>query len=82
MNNEIWAWIVNVSLRDPKKAQQLLETIYPSQPWATEFVIKSLLNRAKRRNAVKYTSDYTKSAWDKISDSIPWRIWATMFGWL
>lgn len=82
LNNEIWAWIVNVSLRDPKKAQQLLETIYPSQPWATEFVIKSLLNRAKRRNVVKYTSDYTKSAWDKISDSLPWRIWATMFGWL
>lgn len=82
LNNEIWAWILNVSLRDPKKAQQLLETIYPSQPWATEFVIKSLLNRAKRRNAVKYTSDYTKSAWDKISDSLPWRIWATMFWWL
>lgn len=82
LNNEIWAWVLNISLRDPVKAQKLLETIYPSQPWATEFIIKSLMNRAKKKWAVKYTKDYTKSVWEKMTDSLPWRIWATMFGWL
>jgi len=82
LNNEIWAWVLNISLRDPQKAQKLLETIYPSQPWATEFIIKKFMNRAKRRWAVKYTKDYTKSVWEKMTDSLPWRIWATMFGWL
>ena len=90
LNNEIWAWVLNISLRDPQKAQRLLETIYPSQPWATEFIIKSLMNRAKRSWASRYTKDYTKSVWDKsmgsvwdkMKDSLPWRIWATMFGWL
>jgi hypothetical protein len=82
LNNEIWAWVLNISLRDPQKAQKLLETIYPSQPWATEFIIKKFMNRAKRKWAVKYTKDYTKSVWEKMTDSLPWRIWATMFGWL
>ena len=29
------------SITNLEKAQRLLETIYPSQPWATEFIIKS-----------------------------------------
>lgn len=82
LNNEVWAWVLNVSLRDPKKAQQLLETIYPSQPWATEFIIKSFMNKAKRAWAKTYTKDYKPSAWSRMSESLPWRIWATMFWWL
>ena len=82
LNNEIWAWLLNVSLRDPKKAQQLLETIYPSEPWAVEFIMKSFMNRAKRQWSIRYTSDFTPGIRDKIVGTLPWRIWGTMFGWL
>ena len=58
LNNEIWAWTLNLSLRDPKAAEKLIDTIYPSQPWAMEFIIKSFTNRAKRAGSAKYTKDY------------------------
>jgi hypothetical protein len=32
MNNEILAWAYNMSLYDVKKAQQILDTFYPSTP--------------------------------------------------
>jgi hypothetical protein len=43
LNNEIWAWVSVMSAYDTKAAQKLIESIYPSQPWAMEFIIKSVL---------------------------------------
>ena len=72
LNNEIWAWIANLSIYDAKAAQKLLENIYPSQPWAMEFMIKSVLWSMKRKWAVKATKDYTPSVRWKIKENIWW----------
>lgn len=72
LNNEIWAWIANLSIYDAKSAQKLLENIYPSQPWAMEFIIKSVLWSMKRKWAVKATKDYSTSGLGKIWENIGW----------
>ena len=72
LNNEIWAWTLNLSLRDPKLAEKLIDTIYPSQPWAMEFIMKSVTNRAKRAGSSRYTKDYTESAGVRAAWIIPW----------
>jgi hypothetical protein len=72
LNNEIWAWIANLSIYDAKAAQKLLENIYPSQPWAMEFIIKSILWRMKRKWAAKATKDYSTSGFGKVWENIGW----------
>jgi hypothetical protein len=78
LNNEIWAWIANLSIYDAKAAQKLLENIYPSQPWAMEFIIKSILWRMKRKWAVKATKDYTPSSLWRIWENIGWVVSSQM----
>ena len=78
LNNEIWAWIANLSIYDAKAAQKLLENIYPSQPWAMEFIIKSILWSMKRRWAVRATKDYSTSGLGKIWENIGWVVSSQM----
>ena len=78
LNNEIWAWIANLSIYDAKAAQKLLENIYPSQPWAMEFIIKSILWSMKRKWAVKATKDYSPSMLWKIWENIWWVVSSQM----
>lgn len=72
LNNEIWAWIAVMSAYDTKAAQKLLESIYPSQPWAMEFVIKSILWKIKKKRVMQSAKDYTPSVWSTIWQNIWW----------
>lgn len=78
LNNEIWAWIANISIYNPEVAQKLIENIYPSQPWAMEFIIKSILWNLKKKWATKATKDYTPSWLWKVRENIWWIVSSKM----
>jgi hypothetical protein len=63
MNNEILAWAYNMSLYDVKKAQQILDTFYPSTPWLIEAVLRVITKAWRRKYAekvVKWWKDYVE----------------------
>lgn len=74
LNNELWAWITTVSLRNPELARQLVATIYPSQPWAIEFITKTILNAARRSGVKRYASDYNATPWERMKNT-KWAWW-------
>ena len=74
LNNELWAWITTVSLRNPEIARQLVATIYPSQPWAIEFITKTILNAAKKSWVKRYASDYNWTVWQRMKNT-KWAWW-------
>lgn len=59
MNNEILAWAYNMSLYDVKKAQQILDTFYPSAPWLIEAVLR-VITKAWRRSAANKLVEWWK----------------------
>jgi hypothetical protein len=72
LNNEIWAWVSVMSAYDTKAAQKLIESIYPSQPWAMEFIIKSVLWSIKKKRVMQSAKDYTPSVRATIWRNIWW----------
>ena len=70
LNNEIWSWVAILSAYDSKAARKLVENIYPSTPWAMEFVIKSVLWALKKRQIKKSAKDYSQWVRWKISENI------------
>ena len=72
LNNEIWAWVSVMSAYDTKAAQKLIESIYPSQPWAMEFIIKSVLWGIKKKRVMQSAKDYTPSVRATIWRNIWW----------
>jgi len=63
MNNEILAWAYNMSLYDVKKAQQILDTFYPSTPWLIEAVLRVITKTWRRKYAekvVEWWKDYVE----------------------
>lgn len=76
MNNEILAWAYNMSLYDVKKAQQILETFYPSTPWLIEMFIKQITRSERKKYAEKLIEWWAE--WLKALDRTPvapWVIW-------
>lgn len=74
LNNEIWAWIVNIALRNPAEAEKLIKTFYPSWPWATEFVMKWIIWKLQKWWAAKYTIDWGMSSTERLTEAVPSRI--------
>lgn len=72
LNNEIGSRIAVLSAYDAKAAKKLVENIYPSAPWAMEFVIKSVLWALKKKWVMRAGSDYMPSARWKIKENIWW----------
>ena len=72
LNNEVWAWIVNIALKDPKEAEKLISTFYPSSPWATEFVMKNIMRKLQQAWASRYTIDWWSSVAERLAETIPW----------
>lgn len=58
MNNEIWAWIANMSQFSSADAKQLADMIYPSAPWLMEFALKNTTWWARRLVTPSYTKDF------------------------
>lgn len=76
MNNEILSWAYNMSLYDVKKAEDLLSTFYPSEPWMYELALRYLTKRLRRwqaNKAVELWEEWVK-AMDKTS-KVPWIVW-------
>lgn len=48
MNNEVLAWALNMSLYDVNKASSLLDTFYPSKPWVTMAILKTITNPLRK----------------------------------
>lgn len=75
MNNEILAWAYNMSLYDVKKAQQILDTFYPSTPWLIEAVLR-VITKAWRRSAanklVEWWKEYVESMNKYSTKPIVW----------
>lgn len=71
LNNEIWAWIISLSLRDPKLAEELTKKIYPSQPWGIEFIMKWIMNMFRKTAPQRYAQDAKQSVWSKMSEVVP-----------
>lgn len=76
MNNEILAWAYNMSLYDVKKAKQIMETFYPSKPWAIEALLRLLYKQWARKQADRAVRLW-KEWIDKLKStpSKPWLIW-------
>jgi hypothetical protein len=74
LNNEIWAWIVNIALRNPAEAEKLIKTFYPSWPWATEFVMKWIIWKLQKWWAWRYTIDWGMSSTERLTEAVPSRI--------
>lgn len=72
LNNEIWVWVAVLSAYDAKAARKLVENLYPSMPWAMEFVIKSVLWWVKKRKLRQAASDYSAGWLWKIRENIWW----------
>jgi hypothetical protein len=76
MNNEILSWAYNMSLYYVKKAEDLLSTFYPSEPWMRELALRYLTKRLRRwqaNRAVELWEEWVKSMW-KTSQT-PWILW-------
>lgn len=76
MNNEILSWAYNMSLYDVKKAEDLLSTFYPSEPWMRELALRYLTKRVRRwqaNKAVELWEEWVKAMW-KTSQT-PWIVW-------
>jgi hypothetical protein len=76
MNNEILSWAYNMSLYDVKKAEDLLSTFYPSEPWMRELALRYLTKRLRRwqaNKAVELWEKWIKAMW-KTSQT-PWIVW-------
>ena len=76
MNNEILSWAYNMSLYDVKKAEDLLSTFYPSEPWMYELALRYLTKRLRRwqaNKAVELWEEWVK-AMEKTS-KVPWIVW-------
>lgn len=58
MNNEIWAWIANLSQFSAADAKKLADMIYPSAPWLYEFILKNGLWWGRRLVTPSYTKDF------------------------
>lgn len=75
MNNEILAWAYNMSLYDVKKAQQILDTFYPSTPWLIEAVLR-VITKSWRRSAanklVEWWKEYVESMNKYSTKPIVW----------
>ena len=76
MNNEILSWAYNMSLYDVKKAEDLLSTFYPSEPWMRELALRYLTKRLRRwqaNRAVELWEEWVKAMWK--TSQVPWIVW-------
>lgn len=76
MNNEILSWAYNMSLYDVKKAEDLLSTFYPSEPWMYELALRYLTKRLRRwqaNRAVELWEEWVKAMWK--TSQVPWIVW-------
>lgn len=78
LNNEIWVWVAILSAYDAKAARKIIDNIYPSTPWAMEFVIKSVLWSIKKLRIKQSAKDYTPSSLWKIRENIWWVVSSQM----
>lgn len=80
MNNEILSWAYNMSLYDVKKAEDLLKTFYPSEPWIYELLLRQITKSWRRKYAEKVVEKWAEwmANLGKVSPSVP-AVWATLW---